>query len=116
MTPALANGQRALYTPLDYAALVDVGWTIAANSAPTLLTNSSPSLLPIVKNPPTNPGTPISSLLLSDGNPIFDADVGALRGIALVAVDTLQGQWEYSLDGGSQWLPVGSLNTANCAF
>lgn len=59
-------------------------------------------------------GEPIAQILSSAGNPITDADIGALEGIAIIAAGNVHGQWQYNLDnppvGEAGWLPVGTVS------
>ena len=49
-----------------------------------------------------NPGTAVSVL----ANAGSDVDSGAVKGIAVTAVDSSHGVWQYSTDGGSTWLAL----------
>ena len=46
---------------------------------------------------------------------VIDADSGAQLGIALTAVDTTNGSWFYSINGGANWTAVGTVS-ANFAL
>jgi hypothetical protein len=55
-----------------------------------------------------NVGTTVANMLSSLGTtPIFDGDANPLYGIAITAVDTSHGQWEFSLDGLT-WSSLGT--------
>ncbi len=79
-----------------------------ANHAPVL--NGSNNLTTILEDPSSNPGTLVSTLIA--GN-VTDADLGALSGIAVTAVDNSHGNWQYSTNGGSSWSNIGSPNTTS---
>ena len=42
-----------------------------------------------------------------------DIDAGALLGIAVIAVDTVDGTWFYTTDGGTNWNPMGAVVNSN---
>ena len=56
----------------------------------------------------------IAQILATAGNPITDADSGALEGIAVIGADTSHGTWQYSTTnppaGEASWLPVGVVS------
>ncbi len=74
------------------------------NSAPVL--TGANNLTTIAEDPPTNDsGTAVSALIagmVTDDDPITGS------GIAVTGAATGNGSWEYSLNGGSNWLPLGS--------
>ncbi|MBD1899508.1 DUF4347 domain-containing protein [Trichocoleus sp. DQ-A3] len=78
-----------------------------ANDAPVLNNTGSPALTAINEDVAlaSNNGTLVSEIIASGagGNPITDADAGAVEGIAVIGVDNTNGTWEYSTDGGSSW-------------
>jgi hypothetical protein len=55
----------------------------------------------------SNPGTLVSSLVTS----FTDADSGAVKGLAVTAVDNTLGIWSYSTDAGSTWSPLTGVST-----
>ena len=52
-----------------------------------------------------NAGLPISEVAYL----IIDDDVGATKGIAIVELDSDNGKWEFTLNSGYSWIPVGSV-------
>ncbi len=78
--------------------------TLAVNTAPVLDTTPTPTLPNILEDETDPEGATIASLL---GTAVTDPDPGALLGAAIVGT-TGQGTWEYSLDGGLNWLAIGS--------
>ena len=54
-------------------------------------------------------GTPITDLISG----ISDVDTGALRGLAITAVNTTNGSLWYSVNGGTNWTAVASVSTTN---
>jgi Calx-beta domain/FG-GAP-like repeat/RTX calcium-binding nonapeptide repeat (4 copies) len=81
---------------------------VSINTLPTLDNTGNPSLVTITQNVTTaeNPGTLISAILATGagGNPITDADTGAVEGIAVIGVDNTNGIWQYSIDDGDNWI------------
>jgi len=57
-------------------------------------------------------GTAISSIVSLSSN-VTDPDSGAVAGIALTALDSLQGEWYYSLNNGTSWAEVGSVSNSS---
>jgi hypothetical protein len=88
------------------------GIAFVPNQAPSL-TGTNSNLTAILENPASNPGQLVSSVLSGlGGNPISDT-VGAREGIAITAADTANGTWQYSLNGGTNWLSLPAVsNTA----
>ena len=81
------------------------------NNAPILDTSGSPSLTTITQVAVNNQGNTVAEIIASSGgDPITDLDPGALEGIAVIATDDSAGDWQYSLDGGAQWHPLGPVS------
>ncbi|MEB3199614.1 MAG: DUF4347 domain-containing protein, partial [Synechococcaceae cyanobacterium] len=77
-----------------------------ANNSPVLDDAASPSL-PSINEKDANPlGVSIADLVV-DGS-ITDPDGSPVEAIALEAVDTSLGTWQYRLNGTSQWLTIRS--------
>jgi len=58
-------------------------------------------------------GTLVSSLVdlnppATGNNNVSDVDAGAVTGIAVTAADAANGTWFYSLDGGANWIALGT--------
>jgi photosystem II stability/assembly factor-like uncharacterized protein len=81
------------------------------NDAPVLDASGNPFLDDIREDDGANPGTRISDLLARTAG-VTDVD-GPGAGIALINVDTTNGTWEYSLDGGVTWSPVIGVSFTN---
>ena len=83
------------------------------NHAPQLDNSSDVRLADIAQDATSNNGTLVSTLLTNgSGNLLTDVDTGALRGIAITAADATHGQWQYSTDGGANWLAMGAVSTS----
>ncbi|MEQ1829122.1 MAG: DUF4347 domain-containing protein, partial [Pirellula sp.] len=100
--------------------LADVG-AYEANAAPILDSSKSPVLTAQNEDsgaPSGTVGTLVSSLVdfLSPSGQVdnvTDSDSGALLGIAITAVDTTNGSWWYSTNGGTNWSSLGSVSESN---
>jgi hypothetical protein len=82
--------------------------TVAANTAPVLA--AANNLTTILENATGNSGTLVSALIAGQ---ITDPDPGAVSGIAVTAVNTTNGAWQYSADGGTTWVAIGSVSTTS---
>ncbi len=83
------------------------------NVAPTLDISTAMSLPAILEDTgPAATGATVAQILASGagGNPVSDPDNGAQRGIAIAdAQANAGGVWEFSMNGGSSWSPVGAV-------
>ena len=83
----------------------------AANTAPVLTTTGPLSLGNVAEDTLQPVGVSLAALLAAAGNPISDADSGALEGMAVIAADNSHGSWQFSLAnppaGTADWQPVG---------
>ena len=85
--------------------------TSAANTAPEL-SGAGLHLTAISEDATVNDGDLVSAIIASaGGDPITDADAGALEGIAIFSLSNSNGIWEYDI--GSGWTPVGSVSVAS---
>ncbi|MCB9775988.1 MAG: DUF4347 domain-containing protein [Nitrospiraceae bacterium] len=80
---------------------------VAENDAP-VLTPSSPSLTTITEDETNNSGHLVSAIV---GSSITDVDSGAAEGIAITALTSGNGTWEYDIGGG--WTAVGAVSDAS---
>lgn len=105
-TSSNVGGSTAFSTAVD-TAIVNVVYT---NYAPVLNTSGT-FTLPYVKANSTAPTSVMVSTLL--GNNVTDANAGALRGLAITAIDNTKGTWQYSTNAGTNWYNVPTtLNNA----
>jgi hypothetical protein len=81
----------------------------SVNDAP-VLTPASPALAGIDEDDTNNNGQTIASII---GSSISDVDTGAISGIAVTALTSGNGTWEYSLDGGTSWSSIGSVSASS---
>ncbi|MGQ0752034.1 MAG: DUF4347 domain-containing protein, partial [Betaproteobacteria bacterium] len=81
---------------------------VLANAAPVL--SGANDLSPISEDATSNPGALVSDLIAGQ---VTDADAGALRGIAVTAVDDSNGTWQYSTNGGTSWTDFGAASATS---
>ena len=82
--------------------------TAAANNAP-VLDGAGMYLTTITEDPTVNNGDLVSTIIArAGGDPITDADAGALEGIAIISLSNSNGTWQYDI--GSGWTAVGSVS------
>ncbi|MDZ8078187.1 MAG: DUF4347 domain-containing protein [Nostoc sp. DcaGUA01] len=81
---------------------------LSSNTAPTLNNTGNPKLPTITQDltDAENSGILISALLATGagGDPITDADTDAAEGIAVIGANNTNGTWQYSTDGGINWM------------
>ena len=75
----------------------------AVNDPPVLTPNASAAFLPVAENTANPTGITVSGLITNV--PVTDPD-GPAKAIAIEAVNTSLGTWQYSLDAGSIWLAI----------
>lgn len=80
--------------------------TPVVNHAPVLDLFGEPSFPTLANGATVIEGALVSALLT---NWVEDVD-GDVCGLALAQTDATNGNWQYSLDGGTNWLPVGTVS------
>ena len=85
--------------------------TVASENDAPALDLVDCTMTSITEDQDNNSGDLVSSIIASGGgDPITDADDGALEGIAIVAsFDNSHGTWEYTSDG-TTWLALGAVS------
>lgn len=105
------GGTTAYSSVYEYASL------FVMNSAPVLIPSHAAYLDSIPKNISNgaNHGTLVSDLIVRIGSGgVTDPNPGALTGIAVNGlVGTLNGTWQYSVDGGTSWSSIGTTGNSN---
>ena len=106
-----ANGGQDL-DPTQRTMTIDV---TSVNDAPVLDNSGTPTVTGITEDDINNAGMTVSDLLLSGAgsDPISDEDTGAAEGIAITSLTESNGQWEFSIDGGSNWSAVGTVSDSS---
>ncbi len=120
-TPSASVAQYGnLTSPTGFASIFTGGTTsygtVAAtasitvtpvNDAPVLDPSGDSQLIPVAFGASNDPGTSMTQLLSTGagGDPIADPDLGDTRGVAIIdAAGTSFGSWQYTLDGGTNWI------------
>ncbi|WP_251955889.1 DUF4347 domain-containing protein [Nostoc commune] len=104
----------APYYDADTNTDAGIAYIFNLKNAPVLDNTGNPTLVAINENSTNNDGTLISAILATGagGNPISDADAGAVEGIAVIGVDNTNGKWQYSTNGGNNWIDFAVSNTS----
>ena len=121
----LAAGQTATKR-IDYTVADTLGNTAQAtatiivqgvNDAPVINTAVGPLTLTSVLEDTTNPpGDTVATIITSAGGTLItDVDSGAVQGIAVIAVDTTHGTWQYSVNG-TTWLSLTGVSNTNATL
>jgi plastocyanin len=95
------------YIPLEVGRLEE---RRVLNVAPVI--SGANNLASIHQNQPlaSNTGTQVASLI---SGKVTDPDPGALAGIAVTGANNTNGKWQYTTDGGMNWLDVGSPSNSS---
>jgi hypothetical protein len=120
-TAAAHLAGAGVYLPADQTGQfrgrkVDIGaFEVAQIYAPMLSPSQSPQLSDVGSHavaPVGAVGTLVSALVDFNGplQNVSDADRGALAGIALSGIDSTQGTWYYTTNGGSTWTQIGTVS------
>jgi Cadherin-like domain/Cadherin-like/Concanavalin A-like lectin/glucanases superfamily/Bacterial Ig domain len=84
------------------------------NDAPLLDNTGTMTLTTINEDQTNNAGQTVASIILSaGGDRITDVDASAVEGIAISAINSGNGTWQYSIDGGTNWNTVGPVSNVS---
>jgi Tfp pilus assembly protein FimT len=87
------------------------------NDAPVLDNSGTMTLTDINEDDMNPPGDTVAAIIASaGGDRITDQDSGAVEGVAVVAVDDTNGQWQYSTTGGATWLAFGAVSDTSAVL
>ncbi|MFN5929386.1 MAG: LamG-like jellyroll fold domain-containing protein, partial [Roseiflexaceae bacterium] len=81
---------------------------IPANDAPVVAATTLTSISEDVADT-SNVGTSVFDMVAA----ITDVDSGANKGIAITAINTTDGRWQYTLNGGTTWVTMLNVSTTN---
>ncbi len=85
-----------------------------ANNAPTIAnTSGSLTTIEVNQSATANLGETVASLLGQFAPADLDGNSVAQFGVAITATDNANGSWQYSIDGGGTWLPIGAASDIN---
>ncbi len=86
------------------------------NDAPELDNTGDMTLTDVIEDSSNPAGNSVASIIDSaGGDRITDVDSGAVEGIAVIGVDDSNGTWEYSTNGGANWLSFTANGVASGA-
>jgi len=98
-------------TSANYDTTVTVS---GVNDAPVLDSSGTMTLTTITEDQTTNSGNTVASIIASaGGDRITDVDTGAVEGIAITALNSGNGTWQYSTNGGGTWANIGSVTNTS---
>ena len=101
------GGTTAFSSATDTASLL-------VNDAPVLDNSANLTLATITEDETSNTGHTVAAILASAGtNPISDINTGAVEGLAITALNSGNGTWQYSLNGGTSWTSVGTVSNTS---
>ncbi len=103
-----SGGTTAFSAALETADLT----VTAVNDAPTLDASGTLVLTDVLEDSVNPSGDLISAVIASDGGDRITDPDGVAEGWAVVGVNNTNGDWQYSLDGGTSWLSFGSVTTS----
>lgn len=103
---ATVGGTSAFSTTVDSASITVVN----TNVAPVINTAAS-YVLPFVVMNSTSPAAMSVATLL--GTKVTDGDAGALKGLAITALDNTKGTWQFSINGGKNWYNLNSASNTS---
>ncbi len=122
------TGSASSNTTARYATVASSGGTSAfssntssaqmvigdVNDAPVLDDSGTMTLTSIDEDQTGDVGQTVASIIASaGGDRITDVDSGPSEGIAVTARTNGNGQWQYSIDGGTNWLQVGTVSNSS---
>ncbi len=108
---ASVNGGNTSFSTATEDASVTV---TAVNDAPVLDNSGTMTLTTITEDETNNAGQTVASIVASaGGDRITDVDTGAVEGIAITSLNSGNGQWQFSTNGGTSWTNVAVVSDAN---
>ncbi|MFM7115678.1 MAG: hypothetical protein ACKO0N_03505, partial [Planctomycetota bacterium] len=109
-TTASSGGTTAFSTNNAAAQIV----VTSVNDAPVLDNSGTMTLTTINEDQTSNTGNTIAAIITSaGGDRITDVDAGAVEGIAITSLNSGNGTWQYSTDGGGTWNAVGVVSNTS---
>jgi hypothetical protein len=109
---AAGSGIQDLGTPVgSLFGDASVSWVRSNNAAPVLDSSGVMALTDTLEDSANNSGTLVSAIIASAGGDRITDPNGDPEGIAVTAIDTANGTWQYSTDNGANWSPLGPVAT-----
>ncbi|MEG4407539.1 DUF4347 domain-containing protein, partial [Microcoleus sp. MON2_D5] len=101
------------YTATDGVVSTPTTVTVLVNDSPTLDNAGAPTLNPQNQNDNASTGTLISTIIANlGGTKIADPNASASQGIAISALDTTNGTWQYTTNG-TTWNNAPAVSPSN---
>jgi len=101
------------YTATDGIVSTPTTVSILVNNSPALDNSGTPTLNPQNQNDSASTGTLISTIIANlGGTKITDPNAAASQGIAISALDTANGTWQYTTDG-TTWNNAPAVSATN---
>ncbi|MEG3835181.1 choice-of-anchor D domain-containing protein, partial [Microcoleus sp. Z1_C3] len=123
------SGREILYTPnanfngidtFTYTANDSTGpstpitVTVLVNNSPVLDTSGTPTLTAQNQGDSASTGTLVSTIIANlGGTKITDPNTAASQGIAITGLDTANGSWQYTINGGTTWTNTPAVSATN---
>ena len=112
LTPDNRKIEFSLDDGVDVSPLVTTTITMQAfNDAPVLNPNANLHLMPIPEDSIDTTGETIAAIIVNaEETPIQDADENPQFGFAIINAASNNGNWQYNLNGGDEWIDFGELS------
>ncbi|XZE45558.1 cadherin domain-containing protein [Pirellulaceae bacterium SH467] len=105
------NGGTTAFSSASDTVTVNVS---SLNDAPVLDNSGSMTLNSITEDQSTNSGQSVASIVTSaGGDRITDIDSGAVEGIAITTLNSGNGTWQFSINGGTTWSNIGAVSNTS---
>lgn len=92
----------------------------AVNDAPVLDNSGDMTMAAINEDDVNNPGNAVATIIQSaetgGADRITDVDDGALEGFAMIEAGSANGVWQYSTNGGVNWVPFGAVSNSGAVL
>ncbi|MBE9134336.1 DUF4347 domain-containing protein, partial [Tychonema sp. LEGE 07196] len=102
------------YTATDGIVSTPTTVTVLVNDSPALDNSGTPTLNAQNQNDSASTGTLISTIIANlGGTKITDPNASASQGIAISALDTANGTWQYTTNSGTTWTNAPAVSATN---
>jgi hypothetical protein len=105
MADTTTNGGTTAFSTATATSTITV---TSVNDAPVL--SGANNFTTISEDQTTNSGNLVSTLITGK---VTDVDTGAVQGIAVTALNSSTGTWQYSLDNGTTWNALGAVSNTS---
>jgi Ca2+-binding RTX toxin-like protein len=103
------------YTAKDSSGIsAPIPVSVLVNDSPVLDTSGTPILNPQNQGDSASTGTLVSTIIANlGGTKITDPNASAKQGIAINALDTTNGTWQYTINSGTTWTNAPAVSATN---